>query len=140
MGASLSELVQECYVTDEWMSDVTSSKFECSVQVDTMDPSLSNSTPMDPLNTTDSSPCTLHLSSLACLTSVCSDRLLFAPALQSSSSPFLSLQTHAISLSRSVDSSALSYTVRSPSSTVVKCFSTCTNLKCMCTFVSVRST
>ena len=28
MGASLSELIQECYITDEWMSDVTSSKFE----------------------------------------------------------------------------------------------------------------
>jgi len=31
-------------------------KIQCSVQVDTMDPSLSNSTPMDPLNATDSSP------------------------------------------------------------------------------------
>ena len=40
-----------------------------------MDPSLSNSTPMDPLNTTDSSPCTLRLSTLASLTSVRSDRL-----------------------------------------------------------------
>ena len=28
VGASLSELVQEYHVTDEWMSDVTSSKFE----------------------------------------------------------------------------------------------------------------
>ena len=40
-----------------------------------MDPSQSNSTPMDPLNATDSPPCTRHLSSLACLNSVCSDRL-----------------------------------------------------------------
>ena len=32
------------------MSDLRSSKFECSVQVDMMDPSLSNSTPMDLLN------------------------------------------------------------------------------------------
>ena len=39
-----------------------------------MDPSLSNSMPMD-LQTEDSSPCTHHLSSLSCLTSVCSDRL-----------------------------------------------------------------
>ena len=70
---------------------------------------------MDQLNATDSSPCTCHLSSLACLTLVCSDRLpvSLAPALQSSSSPFLSLQTH------SVDSSALSYTVRSPPSHLV---------------------
>ena len=40
-----------------------------------MDPSLSNSTPMDPLNTTDSSPCMLRLSSLASITSVRSDYL-----------------------------------------------------------------
>ena len=40
-----------------------------------MDPSLSSSTPMDPLNTTDSSPCMLRLSSLASITSVRSDHL-----------------------------------------------------------------
>ena len=117
MGASLSELIQEYYVTDEWMNNVRSSKFEfyCSVQVDTIHPSLSNPTLMDQLNATDSSPCMCRLSSLACLTLVCSDRLpvSLAPALQSSSSPFLSLQTH------SVDSSALSYTVRSPPSHLV---------------------
>ena len=40
-----------------------------------MDPSLFNSTPMDPLNVTDSSHCTRCLSGLACLTSVHSDCL-----------------------------------------------------------------
>ena len=45
------------------MSDVTSSKFK--VQVDTMDPSLSNSTLMDLLNAIEnSSPCTCRLSNL----------------------------------------------------------------------------
>ena len=39
-----------------------------------MDPSLSNSMPMD-LQTEDSSPCMHRLSSLFCLTSVCSDCL-----------------------------------------------------------------
>ena len=69
---SLSELIQEYYVTNEWMSDVKILKmqiFLCSVQVDMMDPSLSNSMPMDSLNVTDSSPCTRSLSSLACLRS-----------------------------------------------------------------------
>ena len=46
------------------------------IQVDTMDPSLANSTQMDLLNATkDYSLCTHRLSSLACLTSVFSDRL-----------------------------------------------------------------
>ena len=40
-----------------------------------MDPSLSNSTPMDLLNVTEDSQCTHHLSSLACITLVCSDHL-----------------------------------------------------------------
>ena len=40
-----------------------------------MDPSLSSSTLMDPLNTTDSSPCMLRLSSLASITLVRSDHL-----------------------------------------------------------------
>ena len=40
-----------------------------------MDLSLFNSTPMDSPNATNSSPCTRRLSSLVCLTSVCSDRL-----------------------------------------------------------------
>ena len=40
-----------------------------------MDPSLSNSMMMDPLNVTDSSPCTRRLSSLACLTLVRCNRL-----------------------------------------------------------------
>ena len=40
-----------------------------------MDPSISNTTPMDPLNMTDSTPCTLRQSSLASLTSARSDRL-----------------------------------------------------------------
>ena len=83
-----------------------------------MDPSQSNSMPMGLLSVTeDSSPCTRHLSSLACLTSVCSDRLYSwsfwcQHCSLASSSPFLLLQKW--SLSHSVDSSALSYTVRSP--------------------------
>ena len=115
-------------------------KIQCSVQVDTMDPSLSNSTPMDSLNATDSSPGTGRLSSLACLTSVRSDHL---PSC-SLWCRCCSLAPNAICLSHSVDSSALSYTVRSPPSrsiaqNILKSFSTCTNLKCTCTFVSVRS-
>ena len=43
-----------------------------------IDSSLSNFMPMDPLNSTDSSPCTLHLSSLACLTWIPSD-LIYIP-------------------------------------------------------------
>ena len=105
-----------------------------------MDPSLSNSTPMDPLNATDSSPCTCRLSSLgclACLTSVRSHRL-----------PSCSLWCwrcsfvpNAICLSHSVDSSVLSYTMRNPPlpSIVLNSFSTCTNLKYTRTFVSVCS-
>ena len=72
-------------------------------------PLLSNSTLMDPLNVTNSSPCTCHLSSLACLTSVCSDCL---PSC-SLWCQRCSLAPDAICLSHSVDSSALSYTVRS---------------------------
>ena len=77
-----------------------------------MDPSLSNSMPMDPLNVTDSSPCKRRLSSLACLTSVRSDRL-----------PSCSLWWRRCNLavalsSRSrrdhVSCTQLSYTVRSP--------------------------
>ena len=74
-----------------------------------MDPSLCNSMLMDPLNATDSSQCTHRLSmSLACLTSVCSERL---------PSCFLwrrhcSLAPDTICLSHSVDSSVLCYTVR----------------------------
>ena len=45
------------------------------IQVDT-NPSLSNSMPMDLLNATEDSSPRMSLSSLACLTSVCSDRLL----------------------------------------------------------------
>ena len=58
-----------------------------------LDELLTNSTPMDPPNATDSSPGTRRLSSLACLTSVCSDRLpsCLAPALQSRSGHNLSL-------------------------------------------------
>ena len=70
-GASLNKLIPEYYVTDEWCN---TSKF----QVDTIDTSLSNSTPMDLLNATeDSSLCTRPLSSLSCFTLVCSDRLCF---------------------------------------------------------------
>ena len=94
---------------------------------------------MDPLNATDSSPCMCCLSlSLACLTSVHSDHL---------PSCFLwrrhcSLASDAICLLRSVDSSALSYTVKSlPSQSIgiaQNSFSTCTILKSV-TFVSVHS-
>ena len=87
---------------------------------------------MDPLNATDSLPCMCRLSlSLACLTLVCSDHL---------PSCFLwrqccSLAPNAICLLCSVDSSALSYTVRSPPSQSIgiaqNSFSTCTNLKSM---------
>ena len=59
-----------------------------------MDPSLSNSTPMDPLNTTDSSPCTLHLSSLASLTSVRSDRLPFCSLWHRCCSLAVALSSH----------------------------------------------
>ena len=98
----------------------------------TKDASLSSSTPMDSLNTTDSSPCTLRLSSLASLTSVRSDCLPSCSLWRRRCglavySPFLSLYTQ----------SALSYTVWSPSSHIS--FSTCANLKCTYTFVSVRS-
>jgi len=116
VGASLSELIQEYYVTDEWMSDVTSSK--CSVQVDTMDPSLCNFMLMDPLNATDSSLCMRCLSNLgclACLTSVRSDRLPSCSLWRQR----CSLAPDAISLSHSVDSSALSYTVRNPPSQTI---------------------
>jgi len=77
VGASLSELIQEYYVTDEWMSDVTSSKFEfLMLSASWHDGPLTIKLHADgSLNTTDSSPCTLCLSSLAYLTSVHSDRL-----------------------------------------------------------------
>ena len=131
MGASLSKLIQEYYVTDELMSDVTSLKmFSASWHDGPL--TIYNSTMMDPLNATDSSPCMCRLSlSLACLTSVCSDHF---------PSCFLwrrhcSLASDAICLLRSVDSSALSYTVKSlPSQSIGIAqisFSMCTNLKSM---------
>ena len=113
MEACLSKPIQEYCVIDELMSDVTSSKFNfflCSVQVDTMDPSLSNSTPMDPLNVTDSSPCTRRLSSLAALPQ--SAMIIFLPVLFGAGAA-VSLQMQSV-FSHSVDSSALSYTMRSP--------------------------
>ena len=110
VGVSLSELIQEYC---QGMSDVTSSKFECAVQ---MDPSLSNSMPMDPA--TDFPLCMRCLSSLSCLISVHSDRLpsccLWRQHRSLAVQPF-PLTPDAICLSHSVDSSALSYTVRSPS-------------------------
>ena len=89
-----------------------------------MEPSLSNSTLMAPLNTTESSLCTLCLSSLGCLTLVRSDRLPSCSLWRWRCSLAVALSSHsrrsrcpeAICLSHSVDSSALSYTVRSPSS------------------------
>ena len=108
-----------------------------------MNPSLSNSTLMDPLNATDSSQCTRRLSSLACLTSVHSDHLPSCSLWRQR----CSLAPDAICLSHSVDSSALSYTVRSPLSHSVdpshrtltlKSFSTCANLKCTCTVRSIK--
>ena len=97
-----------------------------------MDPSLFNSTPMDPLNATDSSPCTCRLSSLVSLTSVRSNRLL--PVLFGAGAAVS--PPEAICLSHSVHLSALSYTVRNPPS---QSFSMCANLKCTRTFVSVHS-
>ena len=96
---------------------------------------------MDLLNATDSSPCSYvdRLSSLACLTLVRSD-CLFSCSLWRR---LYSLAPDAICLSHSVDSSALSYTVRNlPSYSVDlshRSFSTCATLKCTCTFVSIRS-
>jgi len=87
----------EYCVTDDWCQN---SNCYCSVQVNTMDPSLSNSTLMDLLNATeDSSPCMCRLSSLACLTYLGLLWSLFSlsPTLQSSSSPFLSLQMQSVS-------------------------------------------
>ena len=94
------------------MQHLQNSNLQCSVQVDTMDQSLSNSTLMGPLNTTDSSPCTRHLSSLARLTLVHSDCL---PSC-SLWCRRCSLASEAICLSHSVDSLVLSCTVRSPPS------------------------
>ena len=131
MGVSLSKLIQEYYVTNELMSDVTSLKmFSASWHDGPL--TIYNSMLMDPLNATDSLPCMCRLSlSLACLTSVCSDHL---------PSCFVwrrrcSLAPDAICLLHSVDSSALSYTVRSPLSQSIgiaqNSFSACTNLKSM---------
>ena len=96
------------------------------MQVDTTDPSLSNSTLMDPLNTTDSSPCMCCLSSLACLASVRSDHLPSCSLWHwcCSLTPDEICLSHSVDssalkvrspLAHSVDSLALSYTVRSPS-------------------------
>ena len=104
--------------------------------VSTVPAQVSNSTPMDLLNATDSSQCTSRLSSLACLTSV--------PLSCSLWRQRCSLAPDEICLSYSVDSSALSYTERNlpshsvhPSHRTLKSFSTCANLKCTCTFVFV---
>ena len=82
--------------------------------------------------------------------------VLFAANAAVQQQPF-PLAPDAICLSHSIDSSALSYMVRSPLShpsawsqivrgpscqlalICLKSFSTCTNLKCMCTFVSICS-
>ena len=88
----LSELIQD-YFTDELMNDVTYSKFN--VQADTMDPSLSNSTPMDPLNAADSSLCMCRLSSLACLDCLTSVRSHHLPVLFGASTA-VSLQTQSV--------------------------------------------
>ena len=102
-------------------------------------PHCVTATLMEPLNATDSSLCTYRLSSLACLTSVCSDRLPSCSLWR-----HCSLAPNAICLSHSVDSLALNYmyTVRSPPSwsiaqNILKSFSTCANLKCTCTFVKL---
>ena len=79
---------------------------------------------------------TLRLSSLACLTLFRSDRL---PSCCSLWRQRCSLAPDAICLSHSVDSWALTYTVRSPLlRSIAQNFSTCANLKCTCTFVSIR--
>ena len=88
-----------------------------------------------------SSSCTLRLSSLDCLTSVRSNCLPSCSLWRRHCSLAVALSSHArhpeaICLSQSVDSSALSYTVRSPlSQRTLKSFSMCAKLKCMCTFV-----
>ena len=104
-----------------------------------MDPSLSNSTLMDLLNATDSSPCTCRLSSLACLNSVPSDHLPSCSLWHRR----CSLVPDTFCLQHFVDSLVLSYTLSlsvDPSHRTLKSFSTCANLKCTCTFVSVQFT
>ena len=81
------------------------------MQVDTMDPSLCNSTLMDPLNVTDSSSCTGRVVYQALPRST---PIAFLPVL--SWRWCCSLATDAICLLHSVDSSVLSYTVKSPPS------------------------
>ena len=124
---SLSKVIQEYYVTDVLMSDVTSWKFY--VQCKLMDPSPYYSMAINPLNATDSSSCMRHLSSLACLTSVRSDHL---PSC-SLWCQHCSLAPDAICFSHSVHSSALSYTVRSPPS-----WSIAQNIFRMCAFVQLK--
>ena len=123
---SLSKVIQEYYVTDVLMSDVTSWNFY--VQCKLMDPSPYNSMAVNPLNATDSSSCMRHLSSLACLTSVRSDHLPSCSLWRQ----HCSLAPDAICFSHSVHSSALSYTVRSPPSWSIaqNIFRMCANLKC----------
>ena len=72
--------------------------------------SLTNSTTMDLLNATDFSLCT-SIVYQACLTSVCSDHLSCSLWRR-----LCNLAPDAICLSHSVDSSAMSYTVRNPPS------------------------
>ena len=96
---------------------------------------------MDPLTVVDSSPCMVCLSSLAYLTSVRSDHLPFCSLWhwRCSLALALPLAPDAICLLHSVDSLVLSYTLVSPSShRALKSFSTCANLKCSGTFVSVQ--
>ena len=101
-----------------------------------MYPSLCNFTLMDPLNTTDSSPCTCHLSSLACLTLVHSDRLPSCSLwrLHRSLTPDGNLS---LALSRLIgielhgeEFSSVMILRRDPSH---RTFRTCANLKCTCT-------
>ena len=136
MGVSLSKLIEY----NEWMSDViySNSMFSTSWH----NGSLTNFMLMDVLNVTDSSlhKSIIYQASLPYL--VCSDHFLSCSLWRR----LCSLTPDAIYLSHLVDSSALSYTVRSPRSfsavlshRTLKSFSMCASLKCMCTFVSIRS-
>ena len=103
-----------------------------------MDPSLYNSTPIDILNATeDSSPCTHHLSSLACLTSarsncICSCSLWCQCCSLAIAFSFHSRRYLSLALSRfiSVELHSEKYSVVF----IAQNFSTCANLKCTCTF------
>ena len=136
--ASLSELIQKYYVTDEWRP-CRIFKFQiCSVQCNLTRCTLHYITPRrwihwfsDWLRQTPHRVATHHsiiVSSLACLTSVRSDRLPSCSLWRRR----CSLAPDAICLSYSVDSSALSLIHGEGSSIAIHRTGTCGNLKCTC--------